>query len=71
MLTTSPAAAAASSLPCMTAVQSVKTRTILVIHCWWKAGTMALLRSFHVSKSAGMRPLPMIGSRISARMPLS
>lgn len=37
----------------------------------WKAGTMARRRGFQVSRSAGMRPLPMMGSRISASTPLS
>jgi hypothetical protein len=30
---------------------------------------MARRRTFHVSGSAGIRPLPMIGSRISANTP--
>eukprot|EP00976_Prorocentrum_cordatum_P088206 1187217-Prorocentrum_minimum.AAC.2 len=37
----------------------------------WKPGTMALRRTFHISRSAGINPVPMMGSRISARMPLS
>ncbi len=31
----------------------------------WNPGTMALLRTFQVSGSAGISPLPIMGSRIS------
>lgn len=34
-------------------------------------GTIFLRLTFHVSQSAGMRPLPMNGSRMSASTPLS
>mmetsp|Transcript_10426 Transcript_10426/g.34519 ORF Transcript_10426/g.34519 Transcript_10426/m.34519 type:complete len:232 (+) Transcript_10426:1216-1911(+) len=37
----------------------------------WNPGEMTRRRRFQTSGSAGMRPLPMMGSRISERMPLS
>ena len=37
----------------------------------WNPGTIARLRTFQVSGSAGIRPLPIMGARISARIPLS
>ena len=38
-------------------------------HPWTHPGTMTRRRFFHVSGSAGMRPLPMMGAKISASMP--
>mmetsp|Transcript_4580 Transcript_4580/g.13077 ORF Transcript_4580/g.13077 Transcript_4580/m.13077 type:complete len:210 (-) Transcript_4580:300-929(-) len=52
-------------------VQSSKRANVLRNHCLWKAGEMTRRRAFQTSGSAGINPLPRIGAKISARMPLS
>ena len=70
--TASPAAATAlSSLRAVSRVHALNMATMAPSHARWKAGTIARRRGFHVSRSAGMSPLPMMGSRISASTPLS
>jgi len=46
------------------------TLTIAFSHALWNPGTIARLLFFHVSGSAGIRPFPITGLRISARMPV-
>ena len=50
--------------------QSPKRPTMWSSHALWNPGTSCLRRFFHTAYGAGMRPWPMIGSRISARTPL-
>ena len=52
-------------------LQYAKRPTMWLSHFLWKPGAMARFLTAHVTGSAGMSPLPMIGSRISASTPLS
>mmetsp|Transcript_17178 Transcript_17178/g.69109 ORF Transcript_17178/g.69109 Transcript_17178/m.69109 type:complete len:246 (-) Transcript_17178:440-1177(-) len=65
------AAALASRSPTKTCVHSWKVAIVWSSHFLWKPGAMARRRVFQRSGSAGMRPWPRIGLRISERRPLS
>ena len=66
-----PSAVRESRLRMVSWVQAPNIATMFSNQALWKAGTMARRRGFHVSRSAGISPLPIIGSRISASTPLS
>mmetsp|Transcript_18474 Transcript_18474/g.56739 ORF Transcript_18474/g.56739 Transcript_18474/m.56739 type:complete len:238 (-) Transcript_18474:353-1066(-) len=54
-----------------TSVQSWNVANVWSSHLRWNPGAITRRRRFQTSGSAGMRPWPRIGFRISDRMPLS